>query len=391
MTSKHYPRVAIVYDRVNSTGGAERVLQKLHEAFPQAPLYTSVYDASGAKWAENWIIKTSWLQCLPWLRARHRLVGWLMPVVFETMDVADESDVIISVTSEAAKAVITKPEQLHVCYLLAPTRYLWSHAEHYEQQLPPLLRHLWRKIRPWWQNWDQVAALRPDVIIPISQQIKQQSERYYHLEVEEPLYPPPAVLPTPQVPQFKPETPFFFCWGRHVKFKRFDVAIKAAVEQQRRLLIAGRGPASKKWEQLAQKIDPQKQYIQFIGQISDAQLAWYLQQAVAVIFPQPDDFGLAPLEAQLQGCPVIIHQQSGVAEVLSDRKSGVFINETSVKAVRKAMELVEQKNWSRLDIARQASQYAGVEYVAVWRDLISNYWHKHQTMIANTNRDEGKT
>src|SRR5690606_20208270 len=146
------PKVAIVYDRVNSWGGAEQVLLELHAAFPSAPLFTSVYDPEGASWAGDWEVRPSWLQRLPLAKKHHQWFGWLMPLVFESLDLR-EFDVVISVTSEAAKAVITQPQQLHICYLLTPTRYLWSHTVEYQTTLPAFLRPVARKVGQWLQNW----------------------------------------------------------------------------------------------------------------------------------------------------------------------------------------------------------------------------------------------
>src|SRR4051812_19964344 len=121
-------KVAIVYDRVNKWGGAERVLLALHEMFPDAPLYTSVYDAGQAPWADVFIVKTSFLQKIPYAKKHHELIPFLMPVAFERFSF-DDYDVVISVTSEAAKGIITRGKTKHICYCLTPTRYLWSGYE----------------------------------------------------------------------------------------------------------------------------------------------------------------------------------------------------------------------------------------------------------------------
>src|ERR1035437_2023718 len=124
-------KVAIVYDRVNKWGGAERVLLALHEIFPEAPLYTSVYDEKGAPWAKAFKnVKTSFLQKFPFAKSNHEFLGTLMPLAFELFNF-DGYDLVISVTSEAAKGIITKLGTLHICYLLTPTRYLWSHYDQY--------------------------------------------------------------------------------------------------------------------------------------------------------------------------------------------------------------------------------------------------------------------
>ena len=127
--------MALVYDRVNKWGGAERVLLALHKIFPDAPLYTSVYDKEKTPWALRFNsgqakIRTSFLQNFPFASGNHEFYALLMPLAFESFTF-DEYDLVISVTSEAAKGIITKPETKHICYCLTPTRYLWSGYDDY--------------------------------------------------------------------------------------------------------------------------------------------------------------------------------------------------------------------------------------------------------------------
>ena len=123
-------KVALVYDRVNKWGGAERVLLALHELFPDAPLYTSVYNSKTAGWAEDFDVRTSFLQQFPYAKTSHEFYPLLMPLAFESFSF-DEYDLVISITSEAAKGIITKPSTKHLCICLTPTRYLWSGYETY--------------------------------------------------------------------------------------------------------------------------------------------------------------------------------------------------------------------------------------------------------------------
>ena len=119
-------RIALVYDWVDKWGGAESVLLVLHEMFPDAPLYTAVYDPIKAPWATVFPkIYTSWF------KGPHEWFPWLIPFIFESFNF-DNYDLVISVTSFAAKGIITKPHTKHICYCLTPTRYLWSHAEEYQ-------------------------------------------------------------------------------------------------------------------------------------------------------------------------------------------------------------------------------------------------------------------
>src|SRR3990167_11390280 len=174
----NFVRVALAYDRVNKWGGAERVLLALHEIFPNAPLFTAVYNSETSKWAEVFPkVIPSFLQKIPFAKTRHEFLGTFTPLAFETFDFSDY-DLVISVTSEAAKGIITRPGTFHICYCLTPTRYLWSHHDFYFKNPPdsfkkyPLFSLLSKPIVSYLRNWDLVAAQRPDIIVAQSTEVK---------------------------------------------------------------------------------------------------------------------------------------------------------------------------------------------------------------------------
>lgn len=374
-SSPEQPRVALVYDRVNSWGGAERVLLALQELYPDAPLFTSVYDAKSAEWAKSFVVKTSFLQRYSCLRTRHRWLGWLMPLAFETLDLSGY-DIVISVTSEAAKAVITIPEQLHICYLLTPTRYLWSHEAEYRLTLPAFIRFPVEKVQGVFRKWDRVASQRPDFLIPISQLVQERAQRYYGRPVEQPIYPGYQPLSSAEVPFHQPTPNFIFSWGRHVAYKRFDLVIQAAQHLQLPLVIAGSGPETERLEQIAAD-SAEPHLIQFVGKISDSQLAWYLQNARCAVFPQAEDFGISPLEAVSQGCPVVLHEKSGVAELLINNLDGITLPESSVNELEKALQKIQAQTWNRLDIQSRARQYADKSFQEIWTKRVQLLWKSH--------------
>ena len=154
-------RVAIVYDRVNKFGGAERVLQFLHNMYPNASLYTSVFDPTHAQWTQGWHVVPSFLQKISFLKKHHELLALFMPIAFESFDFS-AYDLVISVTSEAAKGILTKPSTLHVCWLLTPTRYLWEKEKEYEHDyfrgVLKLALPLFRVAKRYLKWWDSTAA-----------------------------------------------------------------------------------------------------------------------------------------------------------------------------------------------------------------------------------------
>src|SRR3989339_757459 len=138
--------IAIVYDRVNKLGGAEKVLMALHEIFPTAPLYTSVYDSKKAPWAKIFpAVVPSFLQRIPFLKDHHEIVPFLTPIAFESFNF-NQFDAVISVSSADAKGIVTSPHTFHFCYCLTPTRYLWSHFSEYESSLSYLEKIISRPI-----------------------------------------------------------------------------------------------------------------------------------------------------------------------------------------------------------------------------------------------------
>ena len=179
-------KVALVYDRVNKWGGAERVLLALHKMFPKAPLYTSVYHQKKAEWASDFAVKTSFLQNMPFAKSAHEFFPVFMPIAFEQFNF-DQYDLVISVTSEAAKGIITKPRTKHLCYLLTPTRYLWSGYHDYFQN--PIVKTVSKPAVTYLRTWDKIASSRPDRIIAISHEVQQRVRTYYKKEATI-IYPP---------------------------------------------------------------------------------------------------------------------------------------------------------------------------------------------------------
>ncbi len=386
-TMSSTPRVALVYDRVNSWGGAERVLEQLHALFPDAPLFTSVYDPKRASWAHHWDVRTSFLQSIPFLRSRHRLLGWIMPLVFELHDLSSY-DVVISVTSEFAKSVVTKPGQLHICYVLTPTRYLWSHKSKYKKEIPGFFAEIGQKVLTLLQRYDHVAASRPDEFIAISQLVADRVEAFYGRKCTAVIAPPLSAWEAPQKPKMKTPKKYALTWGRLVGYKRFDLVIRAAVAQNIPLLVAGDGPARQKLEKLAHDLDPSSKLVTFAGALNEAELHWCVQHAQVAVFPQLEDFGISILEACLAGCPVIAHRRSGAAELLQEG-NGVFLVEDEDQAeLEEKLDQAWSFSGNRLDIQPQARQYAGVRFVKEWQSYLKKRHEEISWRFPPTTRKE---
>jgi glycosyltransferase involved in cell wall biosynthesis len=313
-------KTAIVYDRVNKWGGAERVLLALHEIFPEAPLYTSVYDPGRATWAKVFPnVVTSFLQKFPLAKSNHEYLAPFMPLAFESFDFSD-FDLVISVTSEAAKGVRTKPSTLHICYCLTPTRYLWSHYDEYFKS--NILRVLTRPFINSLRKWDKVAANRPDKIIAISTEVKERIRKYYGRDSE--IIFPPANIPLTHISRGN-RGKYYLVVSRLVGYKRVDLAIKAFNKLKLPLVIIGTGRDEQKLESMS------NENIKFIGEVSETELQKYYLGAKALIMSQEEDFGIVSVEAQSFGVPVIAYKKGGTLDTVIPDKTGVFFDEQTPK------------------------------------------------------------
>lgn len=346
-------KTALVYDRINKWGGAERVLLNLHKIFPKAPLYTSVYDQKKAQWAEVFDIRTSFLQKIPKASKSHEYYATLMPFAFEKMSF-DNFDLVISVTSEAAKGIITSPKTLHVCYCLTPTRYLWSDYEDYFKN--SLLRIISKPAVFYLRKWDKIASKRPDIYIAISEEVRKRIKKYYNRDSIV-IY-PPVELNLAKLKEEKNniKSDYFLIVSRLVPYKRIDIAVSAFNKLKLPLKIIGTGSEEKKLKRMA---NPN---IEFLGDLTDDQLVSYYKGCYALIFPGREDFGLTVLEAQSFGKPVIAFQEGGALETIIEGRTGKFFYPQSKEALIEALRRIKEMQFNIDDCKKQAEKFRFEEF-----------------------------
>lgn len=312
-------KVAFVYDRINKWGGAERVLLALHKIWPDAPLYTAVYDKNRAPWADVFDVRPSFLRSLP-----HEYFPWITPMAFESFHF-DAYDVVISVTSAEAKGIITKPETLHVCYCLTPTRYLWSGKEIYEKSSGFMGVGL-RLLAPTLRRWDEVAASRPDHYIAISKRVQDRIKKYYQRDSDV-IYPPVTI---PNIKQG--DGGYFLVVSRLVPYKRVDVIIDAFNELGLPLVVIGDGMEKRVLKGRA------REHITFIDRyLTEEELASYYGNCRALIHAADEDFGIVAVEALAAGKPVISFRGSGVVEII-DNETGITFDQQTKHAIMSALK-----------------------------------------------------
>lgn len=361
-------KIALVYDWINKWGGAERVLLALHELFPEAPLYTAVYNEKKAPWANVFNIKTSFLQKIPIFRSNHEYLLLLLPIAFESFDFS-EFDLVISVTSAFAKSIITKPETFHLCYLLTPPRYLWSNSKDYKISWP--LSWMWEKTIRSLRSFDQITAKRVDKYLAISQTVAERLDKYYQQRAEV-LY-PPVSLPEEEIePKVKPDN-FFLIVSRLVPYKRIDLAISVFNKLKLPLVVIGKG---REYQNLKNKAKPNITFLKGSGSLTDSELSWYYRHCQALILPQEEDFGLSAVEAQLSGSPVIAYKKGGATESVIDGKTGCFFYPQSEEALMKVITNYRKDSFNRKNCIQNAKKYDKVLFIEKFMKIIKEVKQK---------------
>jgi glycosyltransferase involved in cell wall biosynthesis len=323
-------KIALVHDYLTQFGGGERVLTALCEMFPEAPIFTLIYDEKST----NNIFKdrkiyTSFLQKIPGSKKFFRGLIWLMPLAVEQFDFSG-FDLVISVSHSFGKGIITKPGTKHICYCLTPTRYLWDNSYF---PFKPFSGFLLTYLR----GWDYQAAQRPNYFIACSENVRQRIKKYYGRDSEV-IY-PPVDLNFKQIPNPKFQIPnsYFLTVGRLVPYKRFDIAIEAFARlPNEKLLIIGNGPEYKKLKAKSYKLKAMN--IQFLGQVSDSELSKYYTNCKALIFPQEEDFGIVPLEAMALARPVIAYRAGGALETVREGETGLFFDKQTPDSLFEAVK-----------------------------------------------------
>jgi glycosyltransferase involved in cell wall biosynthesis len=364
-------KVAIIYDRVNKWGGAERVLLALHEIFPDAPLFTSVYDPKSAPWAKVFPeVKTSFLQKIPFTKGNHEFLAPLMPFAFESFDFSN-FDFVISVTSEAAKGIKVGGRTRHICYCLTPTRYLWSHHNLYFKN--PALRFLSRPVIWYLRKWDKKAAERPDVIVAISTEVRDRIKKYYRRDSQ--IIFPPVGKSEIRNPKSETSTKseilnskYYLLVSRlDYGYKKVGLAIEAFNRLGKLLVIVGTGREKKKLVKQAAK------NIKFVGQVSEKKLAEYYKNAEALIMPQEEDFGMVAVEAQSFGVPVIAFKKGGAADTVIPGKTGIFFEEQRPESLMDTVRRFEKKKFIAQNLYTNVGKFSKKNFKKKILDLISKY------------------
>lgn len=341
-------RVAIVHDWLNQYGGAERVLEVLKSMFPDAPIFTSIYwpvampDLYG-----RWDIRTSFLDRWPLVKRHHLWFLPFYPLIFEQFDLFS-FDLVISNKSAFCHGVITPPATTHLCYCLTPTRFLWNTREYLDAEggaalVRPVLPFLLNYLR----IWDRVAADRVDHFAGISHAVRERIEKYYRRNSVV-IYPP---VDTRQFAEDAQPENYFLIISRLIPYKRIDIAIQAFNQLGLPLVIIGDGRDRARLEKMA------RSNIQFKGWLADGEVRETLARCKALIFPGLEDFGLAPIEAQAAGRPVIAYAGGGALDTVSEGVTGHLFSPQTPEALAEVVARFNLNHFDPYTIRQNAARF----------------------------------
>ncbi len=340
-------KVALVHDYLNQMGGAERVLLALHDLYPDAPVYTSFYDPQRVDPSFRWMeIRPSWMQRLPLVTRYHQPFLPLYPLAFERLDLG-EYDLVLSSSSAFAKGINVRADALHICYCHTPMRWAWSQDYLKNERLGPLAHLLLPNIIRRLRRWDWTTAQRVDSFIANSPAVAQRIKDYYQREAD--IIPPPVDTSSYHISEVL--EPFFLMVSRLVPYKRLDIAIQACNQLRLPLKIIGTGRDRLRLERLAGPT------VELLGWLPDGQVRLALSRCQALISTGEEDFGLAMLEAQASGRPVIAYGAGGALDSIIEGSTGCFFAQQTPEALIDALRCFQADQFDPQVIRRHAEAF----------------------------------
>ncbi len=354
-------KVALVHDYLKEYGGAERVLEALHEIWPEAPVYTSFYlpEFLGPhrERFKSWNIRTSWLSSVPFISKFVSPARLFSPWVFENFDFTEYDVVIVSSTGAYfPNLIVRKPETLHFCYCHTPPRYLYGYPTARNWQKHALGRFIGGVINHHLRQIDFISAQRPDFFIANSNETKRRIEKFYRREAVV-IYPPVDI--ELKIKDFKLKVKnnyknYYLTGGRLARAKRIDLAIEACNKLKLPLKVFGK-PFADYEKELHNLAGPT---VEFLGEVSDSELSALYQGAKAFIYPaEEEDFGIMPVEAMFAGTPVIALNQGGLKETVISGKTGILFTQPTVESLILAIKRFNRLTIRKEDCIKQAKKF----------------------------------
>jgi glycosyltransferase involved in cell wall biosynthesis len=371
-------KVALIHDWFAWYSGAERVVEEILNIYPDADIYTTVDVLTDVEreFLNEKTIHTSYLQYFPFVKKFYKHYIILFPFCVEKFDLS-KYDLIISSSSSVAKGVVTTKDQLHVCYIHTPARYVWDLREQYIQETG--LNHGFKLkmvdfLLNRFQKWDLSNTHGVNNFIANSNYVKRRVKRIYGRESTV-IY-PPVDLELFKILEKKED--FYFTASRIVPYKKIDLIVEAFTKMpDKKLIVIGKGPGMSKLEELATP------NIQLLGYQPSNVLRDYMRKAKAFIFAAEEDFGIIPVEAQACGTPVIAFKKGGLLETVIENKTGLFFEQQTIESLTKAVERFEMisQSFKPISIRENAMRFNRDRFRNEVEDCIINLLNKRNTNI----------
>jgi glycosyltransferase involved in cell wall biosynthesis len=358
-------RLALVHDWLNQIGGAEDVLEHLVSYYPDAPLYTSMYAPDLMPPAyRDWNIRTTWPDRLPGIHRHHQRYLPLYPLAWQGVDLSDY-EVVLSNKSGFCHGLKTGPETLHVCYCLAPTRYIWNLDTYLDREdFGRSIRLAAQIVARLYKRWDYTAAQRVGHFIAISTEIQQRIRTYYHRDST-------IIYPPVETGRFVPSATvegYFLIVSRLVPYKRIDLAVQACTRLGLPLLIGGKGRDRERLEAMAGPT------VKFLGYVPDEDLPDLFGHCRAFIFPGLEDFGITPVQAQAAGRPVIAFRGGGALDTVILGKTGVFFEEQTAESLARALQAFDDTRFEPEVIRAHALRFDSEVFRRAITEYVDRAW-----------------
>ena len=331
-------KVAIIHYWLINYRGGEKVIEALLEMFPDADIFTHVYDpASMPQSINSHKIYTSYINKFPFAKKLYQKYMPFMPKALSEFNLQDY-DLIISSESGPAKGVIPNPDAFHICYCHSPMRYLWDMYHEYFNNTGFLSKFFMKKLIPGLRQWDISSSNLVDAFIANSNYVSKRIKRYYNRDCHI-VFPPVDIEKFINTERKHPSSKvdeYYLFFGQLTGYKRADLAIEACIASGRKLVVAGSGMKNKDLKKYAKN-----GIISFTGKISDEKIIELYAGAKALLFPGIEDFGIVPVEANATGCPVIAYRKGGALDSIKEGVTGLFFDKQNVSSLVKAMDEFE--------------------------------------------------
>ncbi|MBW4520318.1 MAG: glycosyltransferase [Scytolyngbya sp. HA4215-MV1] len=358
-------KVALVHDYLTQRGGAERVFELLCKRYPDADIYTSLYDPDRTIDLSDRVVKTTFLQNIPGAAKHFRLMAPLYFPAFRALDLQDY-DLVISSSTSFAKAVRKRPDARHICFCHNVTRFLWDTHTYLKEYADyrlfyPVIERIFRIMR----QVDLTYSQEPDLYIANSSVVAQRIEQIYGKQAIVVNYP----IDSGKFQFSQQKDDFYLAAARLLSYKRIDVIIEAFNWLGWKLLVLGDGPERKRLEAQAMP------NIQFLGHVSDAERTYLMSKAQSVIVAALEDYGLVPVEANASGTPVIAYGAGGVLDTQIPGQTGLLFQRQAPDSLLAALLKSSKMSWDYSKIREHAlSQFSEPVFFNRVERVIEKAW-----------------